>query len=89
MANTYKVEGGFTNDLIKNLLNLVRTNIKLIWIECSTDSILKLTDIGMVVKVVKKICSEMLVAVDNTFLSPYLLNQLNFGADILVYSATK
>lgn len=89
VANAHGVETSFTNDLIKELPNLVKDNTKLVWIESPTNPTLKVTDIALVVDIVKKINKEILVVVDNTFLSPYLSNPLNFGVDIVVHSATK
>lgn len=89
VANTHGVEATFTNNLIEDLPNLVKSNTKLVWIESPTNPTLKVTDIELVVKTVKNINKEILVAVDNTFLSPYLSNPLNFGVDIVVHSATK
>ena len=60
---------------------------KLIWIETPTNPLLKLVDIEAVVRIAKK--HNLLVAVDNTFASPYLQTPLALGADIVVHSATK
>lgn len=89
VANAHGVEASFTNDLIKDLPSLVKENTKLVWIESPTNPTLKVTDIALVAKTAKQINKDILVVVDNTFLSPYLSNPLNFGADIVVHSATK
>ncbi|QLG73217.1 hypothetical protein HG535_0E03010 [Zygotorulaspora mrakii] len=89
VANAHGVDTTFTNNLIEDLPKLVKENTKLVWIESPTNPTLKVTDIELVVKTVKKLNPEILVAVDNTFLSPYLSNPLNFGVDIVVHSATK
>ncbi len=60
---------------------------KLIWIETPTNPLLKLADIAAISKISRKY--GLLVAVDNTFASPYLQNPLKLGADIVVHSATK
>ncbi|AQZ12134.1 CYS3 (YAL012W) [Zygosaccharomyces parabailii] len=89
VANAHGVETTFTNDLLKELPSLIKANTKLVWIESPTNPTLKVTDIELVNKTVKKINEDILVVVDNTFLSPYLSNPLNFGVDLVVHSATK
>lgn len=89
VANAHGVDTTFTNNLHEELPSLVKENTKLVWIESPTNPTLKVTDIEKVAKAVKAINSDILLVVDNTFLSPYLSNPLNFGADIVVHSATK
>ncbi|CDO95690.1 unnamed protein product [Kluyveromyces dobzhanskii CBS 2104] len=89
VANAHGVETTFTNNLIEELPSLVKENTKLVWIETPTNPTLKITDIELVAKTAKSINKDILIVVDNTFLSPYLSNPLNFGADIVVHSATK
>lgn len=60
---------------------------KLIWVETPTNPLLKLADIEEIGKIAKK--HSILLAVDNTFASPYLQKPLTLGADIVVHSATK
>jgi cystathionine gamma-lyase len=50
---------------------------------------LKLCDIAGVAAAVKKTRPDLLVAVDNTFMTPYLQRPLELGADIVVHSTTK
>lgn len=60
---------------------------KLIWLETPTNPMMNIIDIKAVVTLSKK--HQILVAVDNTFASPYLQQPLNLGADIVMHSATK
>lgn len=60
---------------------------KLVWTETPTNPLLTITDIGAVAAICKK--HNVLLAVDNTFASPYLQNPLDWGADMVVHSATK
>ena len=60
---------------------------KLIWIETPTNPMLNIVDIKAITAIAKK--KGVMVAVDNTFASPYLQNPLDLGADIVVHSATK
>jgi cystathionine beta-lyase/cystathionine gamma-synthase len=55
--------------------------------ESPTNPTLKLTDIRKVAEVAKK--RNILLVVDNTFMSPYFQNPLDLGADIVVHSVTK
>lgn len=65
----------------------INKNTKLIWTETPTNPMMNITDIGAVASIVKN--KNILVCVDNTFASPYLQNPLDFGADIVLHSATK
>lgn len=60
----------------------------MIWIETPTNPKLKVEDIASIVNVAKS-RGHIIIAVDNTFLTPYLQRPLDFGADIVVYSLTK
>ena len=69
----------------------VRTHLndrtKMIWIETPTNPMLNIIDIAAVAAIAKE--RNILLAVDNTFASPYLQNPLDLGAQIVVHSATK
>lgn len=57
--------------------------------ETPTNPLLKVIDIAAVTKAVKSKNSNIIVVVDNTFLTSYLQKPLDFGADIVMYSLTK
>ncbi|NMF03858.1 trans-sulfuration enzyme family protein [Clostridium beijerinckii] len=63
------------------------TSIKAVFIETPTNPLMDITDIEEVSKLAKEYGA--LTVVDNTFMSPYLQRPLEFGADIVVHSATK
>lgn len=65
----------------------VNKNTKLIWVETPTNPMMNIIDIKAVAAVSKK--HKILLAVDNTFATPYLQQPLNLGADIVMHSATK
>ena len=65
----------------------VRGNTKLIWVETPTNPLLKLTDLKALADIAKS--KKLLLAVDNTFASPYFQKPLQLGADIVVHSTTK
>ncbi|KNE64655.1 hypothetical protein AMAG_10011 [Allomyces macrogynus ATCC 38327] len=62
---------------------------KLIWLESPTNPTMKLVDIAAVAASAKRANPDVLVGVDNTFLSPYFQRPLSLGADVVVHSATK
>ncbi len=70
-----------------NLKSLLNKNTKLLWVETPTNPMLNVIDIKAVVTIAKK--HKVLVAVDNTFATPYLQQPLNLGADLVMHSATK
>ena len=70
-----------------NIKNAVTANTKLIWMETPTNPLMNITDIAAVAAIAKS--KNILLAVDNTFASPYLQNPLDLGADIVMHSATK
>jgi len=65
----------------------VRANTRLVWLETPTNPSLKVVDIAALSRAAH--AHNILVAVDNTFASPYLQQPLALGADIVVHSATK
>lgn len=65
----------------------INENTKLIWVETPTNPMMNIIDIEAVSKIAKK--HELLLAVDNTFATPYLQQPLELGADIIMHSATK
>jgi len=67
--------------------NYVSGKTKLIWIETPTNPMMNIIDIEAISKISKK--HKILLAVDNTFATPYLQTPLDLGADIVMHSATK
>jgi cystathionine gamma-synthase/cystathionine gamma-lyase len=74
-------------DELDSFERAIQNNTKLIWLETPTNPLLKIIDIKAVAKIAKR--QELLVAVDNTFASPYFQRPLELGADIVVHSTTK
>ena len=64
----------------------INTNTKMFWVETPTNPLLKLIDIAAIAKLRRP---GQLVAVDNTFATPYLQSPLALGADVVVHSTTK
>ena len=74
------------NDLA-NVEAAINKNTKLIWVETPTNPMMNVVDIAAIAQLAKK--NNLRLAVDNTFASSYLQQPLNFGADIVMHSATK
>ncbi len=72
---------------LKQTEKLVTNKTRLIWVETPTNPMINIIDI----KGLSKICKSknLLLAVDNTFSTPYLQKPMDFGADIIMHSATK
>ena len=67
----------------------IRPETKVVYCETATNPDLKVVDIEMVARAAHEINPDIYVMVDNTFVSPYLVQPLRLGADIVVHSATK
>jgi len=65
----------------------ISAKTKLIWVETPTNPMMQVVDIEAIALLAKK--HKILLAVDNTFASPYLQQPLTLGADIVMHSATK
>lgn len=72
---------------VDNISGYLNSKTKLMWIETPSNPLMSIIDIKACVDIAKK--NNVLVAVDNTFASPYLQNPLDLGADIVMHSVTK
>ena len=70
-----------------NVAAKINAKTKLIWIETPTNPMMNVVDIEAMHKMLAE--KDILLAVDNTFASPYLQQPLTMGADIVMHSATK
>ncbi len=77
-----------TTDLEQVTTNL-RPNTRLIWLETPTNPLLRVSDISAIAKIARQRSNPPLLAVDNTFATPYLQRPLTLGADLVVHSTTK
>jgi len=75
MQDTSKIEAAITD------------KTKLIWVETPTNPMMNIIDVVAISKVAK--AHNVLLAVDNTFATPYLQQPLDLGADIVMHSVTK
>uniref|UniRef100_A0A4D5R9J9 cystathionine gamma-lyase n=1 Tax=Scolopendra viridis TaxID=118503 RepID=A0A4D5R9J9_SCOVI len=72
---------------IKNIENAIQNKTKMIWIETPSNPTLQIVDIKGVAELKKK--KDILLVVDNTFMTSYFQRPLELGADIVDYSLTK
>lgn len=79
----YEIIGDFNEYSFEHLTD----NVKAIFIETPSNPLLDVTDIRRLSKIAKE--KNILLIVDNTFLTSYFQKPLELGADIVVYSATK
>lgn len=74
-------------DRAEKIADYVNDKTKLIWVETPTNPMMNIIDIKKAAAISKK--HNLLLAVDNTFATPYLQQPLDLGADIVMHSATK
>ena len=70
-----------------NVAAAIQPNTKMIWLETPTNPLLKITDVEAVAVIAKE--HGLLLGVDSTFATPFILRPLEWGADIVVHSTTK
>lgn len=86
--NTYDIKATYSEFNGSNKLEqLINPNTKAIFIETPTNPLMQEIDIKQLAALAHKY--NLLLIVDNTFLTPYFQRPLEFGADIVVHSATK
>lgn len=86
----YGLEFEFVDtDQIDKIASALTDKVKLIWLESPTNPLMKVADLAQISELVKSTNPNILVAVDNTFATPYLQRPLDLGADIVMHSATK
>jgi len=84
----FGIEFTFTRlDDEKRILDAIKTNTKMIWVETPSNPMLNITDLEMVSNIAAE--NRLLTVADNTFSSPYFLRPIDFGIDLVVHSTTK
>ncbi|GMR50426.1 hypothetical protein PMAYCL1PPCAC_20621 [Pristionchus mayeri] len=78
-------------DLTKqgDLEKAFQSNTKMVWFESPSNPLLKVVDIQAVVAAARKENPDIIVVVDNTFMTPYFQRPLSLGVDVVVHSLTK
>jgi cystathionine gamma-lyase len=72
---------------VRNIEAAIKENTKMIFVETPTNPMLVLTDLKAVSEIAKK--NNLITVCDNTFMSPYFQNPLEWGIDIVLHSTTK
>lgn len=72
---------------LETVARAVRPNTRMIWVESPTNPMLKITDIRGVAAIAR--ARDVMLAVDNTFMSPALQTPIDLGADLVMHSTTK
>jgi cystathionine beta-lyase len=86
----YGLEFTFVNmNVVANVTAAISEKTKLVWVETPTNPLMKIADIQAISSAIKEKNSAILIAVDNTFATPYLQQPLTLGADVVMHSATK
>ena len=80
----FRFTGMSNTDSVKKLIN---SRTKIIWVETPTNPMMNIIDIKSLSKIAKD--KKILLAIDNTFATPFLQQPLDLGADIVMHSATK
>ncbi len=71
----------------EDVTKYIKSNTKALFIETPTNPLMNITDIEKTAKIAHE--NNAILIVDNTFMSPYLQNPLDLGADIVIHSGTK
>ena len=72
---------------IEKIESLIQPNTKILYAESPTNPGVDILDLSLLGKIAKK--HKLLLVIDNCFATPYLQNPINFGADLVIHSATK
>lgn len=84
----FKVELSYVDARNPDLVEkAIKPNTKLVWLETPTNPLLKLCDIKTIAQIAHQ--HNLIVVVDNTFMSSYFQQPLGLGADIVMHSTTK
>lgn len=72
---------------IEKIESLIQPNTKIIYAETPTNPAVDILDLEVLGQIAKK--HNLLLIIDNCFATPYLQNPIQFGADLVIHSATK
>jgi cystathionine beta-lyase/cystathionine gamma-synthase len=74
---------------VENLAKAIKPNTRMVWLETPTNPMLTIADISKIADMLSSVSDKPLLAVDNTFATPYLQQPLALGADLVIHSTTK
>ncbi|GMS91973.1 hypothetical protein PENTCL1PPCAC_14148, partial [Pristionchus entomophagus] len=84
------VEATFADFMVPgDLEKAFRPNTKMVWFESPSNPLLRVIDIREVVGVVRARNPDVVIVVDNTFMTPYFQRPLSLGVDVVVHSLSK
>lgn len=84
----YNIEYTFVDTTnISKIEEAIKPNTRMLYLETPSNPLLKITDLKICAELAKR--HNIITAVDNTFMSPYLQRPLELGIDISIHSATK
>ncbi len=94
LENVRKRSAGYTISYVdltdtKAFAEALTPETSMVWIETPTNPMLKIVDITEISKIAHKSSADIIVAVDNTFATPFNQRPLTLGADLVMHSATK
>jgi len=88
VVGRYNIQSSYmTTNLVADYEQAIRPNTRIIWLETITNPLLRTIDIRAIAELAHR--HNILLVVDNTFASPYFVQPLELGADIVVHSTTK
>jgi cystathionine beta-lyase/cystathionine gamma-synthase len=70
-----------------NVESAIQKNTRIVYVETPTNPLMRLSDLAVISRICRQ--KEVLLVVDNTFMSPYFQQPLALGADMVVHSTTK
>ena len=70
-----------------NVESAIQKNTRIVYVETPTNPLMRLSDLAVISQICRQ--KEVLLVVDNTFMSPYFQQPLALGADMVVHSTTK
>ncbi len=94
LENVRKRSAGYAIDYVdltdsSAFQEAIRADTRMVWIETPSNPMLKIVDIHNIAAIAQQKCEDVIVAVDNTFATPFNQRPLTQGADIVMHSATK
>ncbi len=88
IMKNYGIKSSFIDTKnVDNIKNAILPNTKIIYVETPANPTLDLCDLSAVAEIANK--NNIILVVDNTFMSPALQTPIDFGADIVIHSLTK
>ncbi|MEH6942535.1 trans-sulfuration enzyme family protein [Bacillus sp. JJ722] len=86
--NNYGITASYVDtSCLSDVEAAIKDKTVALFIETPTNPLMKITDLAAISKLAKE--NNLLTIVDNTFLTPYLQKPIQYGADIVIHSASK